>query len=98
MHAAGLGEAVRARGILLLGVIVGLASCHHRPCSRIPMIPDEFIKKECVPHAGDPPCPACLREWCCVSTLKWANYGPNFGVELGACVEAHCDAACTRPQ
>lgn len=57
----------------------------------------QFKETECVSHAGDEPCPACLREWCCAGTPAWANHVLDAGAELGVCVEAHCDAACTPP-
>ncbi len=86
---------MKARAVALGVMLAGAAAaCYHRTCHLI-VVP--ATEADCAVPSQDP-CAACLKAHCCAMTVAWINRAPDAGAELGPCVEAHCDAACTRPK
>ncbi len=56
----------------------------------------QFDTAACEPATGDSGCAACLKAHCCSLTLAWVAGIADAGAGLASCIDANCNAACTR--
>jgi hypothetical protein len=64
-------------------------------CDRVLLSPKSETSL-CAYATQDDACTTCLKADCCSASAAWLDGVSGAGAELGACVNAHCNAACPR--
>jgi hypothetical protein len=84
--------AVGGSGTPAAGGVVITGNCEDSSDPNATVAKDEMIS--CAPSSDDGACASCLKGSCCSESYAWIDGSDMHGIELVACVNEHCAAAC----